>query len=411
LGKRLNILIWFLALIPPVLLISGLMLMASHPEAFDRGYFELIYPSALIVGLAYPIVGAIVARNQPGNILGWMMIAAGWMLAFSQGTIGYFIFSHFSLPEPIPGMDVVSWIGVWIWSFATSIIPLSLLYFPDGRVLSPVWNWVWVLILLSLLDPLSRAIYSWDLRGLELVVLEVRELIDQPDGTLGVMQTVGELAFILANLLAGISLVIRYRQSDMAGRLQIKWVAYGFSLYALAISVWVVLSESQSSPWSSPLDAFLQFLIATAALLTIVAIGIAILRYRLFDIDIIIRRTTSYAVITGFLILVYFGSVVIIQRIFGQLTGQDSTVSIVLSTLLIAALFLPVRRRVQDTIDRRFFRSKYDAEKTLEAFAATVRNETDLDSLTAELIRVIEETMQPESVNMILFDRKPDNQI
>jgi hypothetical protein len=162
LGKRLNILIWFLALIPPVLLISGLMLMASHPEAFDRGYFELIYPSALIVGLAYPIVGAIVARNQPGNILGWMMIAAGWMLAFSQGTIGYFIFSHFSLPEPIPGMDVVSWIGVWIWSFATSIIPLSLLYFPDGRVLSPVWNWVWVLILLSLLDPLSRAIYSWD---------------------------------------------------------------------------------------------------------------------------------------------------------------------------------------------------------------------------------------------------------
>jgi hypothetical protein len=411
LNKRLNISIWFLALIPPFLLISGVILMAMHPEAFDRGYINYLYLDNLVIGLVYPIIGAVVAQKQPGNILGWMMIAAGWMLAFSQGIIGYIVFSYFSLSQPMPGIDLASWIGVWLWAVTILLIPLSLMYFPNGRVLSPLWNWVWVLIVISLLDPLSRAIYSWEFRGLEVISENVRVLMDQLDGSLGVMQTVGQLAFILASLLAGLSLVIRYRQTDTIGRLQIKWVAFSFALFALTNSLWVVLAETLSSSWSSPFTIFMRLLDAAAGLLTVVAIGIAILRYRLFDIDIIIRRTTSYAIVSGVLILVYFGSVVTLQRLFGQLTGQDSTVSIVLSTLLIAALFLPLRRRVQDIIDKRFFRRKYDAEKTLEAFSATVRNETDLDSLTAELIRVIEETMQPESVNMILFDRKPDDQI
>ncbi|MEZ4519963.1 MAG: hypothetical protein R3C44_25095, partial [Chloroflexota bacterium] len=132
-----------------------------------------------------------------------------------------------------------------------------------------------------------------------------------------------------------------------------------------------------------------------------ITLGIAVMRYRLFDIDVIIRRTTSYAILTGLLLLVYFGSVIILQRLLSPITGE-STVAVVLSTLLIAALFLPLRRRVQEVIDRRFFRQKYDAEQVLEQFAATVRDETDLDALTAELVRVIRETMQPEFVSVWL---------
>ena len=130
-------------------------------------------------------------------------------------------------------------------------------------------------------------------------------------------------------------------------------------------------------------------------------LAIGILRYRLFDIDVIIRRTTSYAIITGLLALVYFGSIVVLQQILSPISG-DSTPAVVLSTLLIAALFLPVRRRVQDWIDRRFNRTRYDAEKTLAAFAATARDETDLDALLAELVRVIGETMEPEQVSVWL---------
>jgi hypothetical protein len=136
-----------------------------------------------------------------------------------------------------------------------------------------------------------------------------------------------------------------------------------------------------------------------------ITLAIAITRYRLFDIDVIIRRTTSYAILTGLLLLVYFGSIVVLQRLLSPITG-DSQAAVVLSTLLIAALFLPLRRRVQDAIDRRFFRSKYDAEQVLAQFAATVRDETDLDALTAELVRVIQETMQPEFVSVWL---KPDS--
>ncbi|MEZ4517229.1 MAG: hypothetical protein R3C44_10450 [Chloroflexota bacterium] len=132
------------------------------------------------------------------------------------------------------------------------------------------------------------------------------------------------------------------------------------------------------------------------------------MRYRLFDIDVIIRRTTSYAILTGLLLLVYFGSVIILQRLLSPITGE-STVAVVLSTLLIAALFLPLRRRVQEVIDRRFFRQKYDAEQVMAEFAATVRDETDLDALTAELVRVIQETMQPEFVSVWL--KEPDTSV
>jgi hypothetical protein len=180
-------------------------------------------------------------------------------------------------------------------------------------------------------------------------------------------------------------------------RAQVRWMALGFGV-SLGVDALILFGFFTYD--FAGLER-LRALTAVAGLALPLALAVGILRYRLFDIDVIIRKTTSYAILTALLALVYFGSVVALQGVLSPITG-DSTAAVVLSTLLIAALFLPLRRRVQAVIDRRFFRKKYDAEQVLARFAATARDETDLDALTAELLRVIQETMEPESVSLWL---------
>jgi hypothetical protein len=196
-------------------------------------------------------------------------------------------------------------------------------------------------------------------------------------------------------------------RSDAIQRQQIKWVMYTLLLIAIVIGG-VVIPFAFRPPNPSKLGpdlivAMIHLCIFRLSFaLVFAAIGIAILRYRLFDIDVIIRRTLQYSAISSLLALTYFGIVVVLQRIFTAVSGQQSAVAIVLSTLVIAALFNPVRRRVQDAIDRRFYRKKYDAAKVIAEFAATCRDETDLDKLTARLVEVVQETMQPTQVSLWL---------
>jgi hypothetical protein len=202
---------------------------------------------------------------------------------------------------------------------------------------------------------------------------------------------------VVLALLCVTSIVIRYRRAAVVERKQINWLLYAVGLYTSFYALTLPLHNENfgGDLWNLFLGLFM--------LAIPVAIGMAILRYRLFDIDVIIRKTLLYAVLTTTLGLVFFGGATLLQGVVGRLTGtENSPVAIVISTLLIAALFTPLRRRIQDFIDRRFYRQKYSAEQALAEFAETARNETDLQALTSKLIDVVSKTVQPEQVSLWL---------
>jgi hypothetical protein len=267
---------------------------------------------------------------------------------------------------------------------------LALLFytFPDGRFV-PAWSWIGLLPLIalraSILVPASWPLYN-----------------DNWPGWL-------EPLFVLLIFGGCIAAqVYRYRRvSTPLQRQQTKWIVYGLIMMAMILVV-ISLGFEEPTVTTSPamqvLFSFLVSLVALAVVLTLpVTVTIAILRYRLWDIDILIRRTLIYSVLTTILALIYFGSVVVLQTLWRSLTGQvENTFVTVLSTLAIAALFTPVRQRVQQVIDRRLYRRKYDADLVLLAFGELTRDETDLDRLTAELVRVGQETVQPAQVSIWL---------
>jgi hypothetical protein len=214
----------------------------------------------------------------------------------------------------------------------------------------------------------------------------------------------------LCMLASALSLVLRYRRSGGKERQQIKWIAFAASVvvvvYAIAMIASFVFPEGSwttaGSVWWLNL---LTYAVLSSFTLVPIAVGIAVLKYRLYEIDIIINRALVYGSLTATSVALYLGGVVLLQRLFVLLTGQRSTLAVVASTLLIAALFNPLRRRIQSFVDRRFYRRKYDASKTLEAFSAKLRNETDLGALNTELVAVVRETMQPAHVSLWL---RPD---
>ena len=193
------------------------------------------------------------------------------------------------------------------------------------------------------------------------------------------VEAVGGVVVLVCFAAAIVSLILRFYRSQGEERLQLKWFAYAAAAAFAETLVWTV------APLGLPISA-----------------GIAILRYRLYEIDLLINRTLVYGALTATLVALYFGAVVLLQKVFVALTGEKSTLAVVASTLVIAALFNPLRRRIQGFIDRRFYRRKYDAGKTLEAFSAKLRDETDLEALNNELVGVVRETMQPAHVSLWL---------
>jgi hypothetical protein len=314
----------------------------------------------------------------------------------------YAIYALLTNPGALPWGAEASWLGQWVWAPGLSLILVFLpLLFPDGHPPSNRWRPVGWLGGLSIgLAVVSSTILLWPERGPALVTGD-----ESPSHVVQVLVVfVAVPMLFVAGLGAVISLFVRFRRARGDERQQIKWFAYAAALTFVWILVIEVFKELISIEGGVP-EAILAFTWASASLVIPsipIATGIAILRYRLYDIDVIINRTLVYGSLTVLLAATYFGGVVGLQYVFRALTGQGSTLAVVASTLAIAALFNPLRRRIQAFVDKRFYRSKYDARKTLEAFSAKLRDETDLEALNDDLVGVVRETMQPSHASLWL---------
>jgi hypothetical protein len=278
-----------------------------------------------------------------------------------------------------------------VFNIVTSLAGVSFVIlfflFPDGRFIPRWTRWLTILLILTaLLDPVFRAS--------NLLI---------PSGQ---FSQVFLWLFLLSLILGVYAQIYRYRHiSTPTERQQTKWVILGFTSFFIAIFGWSIFLEIAPLPPGRPRSLFniLFFVIVSPVFIFFPAtMVISMMRYRLWDIDLIIRKTVQYGMVTAVLVLVYFGTVIILQMLIGRATGEQSPIIIVLSTLLIAALFNPLRRRVQDAVDRRFFRKKYDAAQVLAQFAQTARDEVEMEALQAELLRVVQETLQPNQVSIWL---------
>jgi hypothetical protein len=259
--------------------------------------------------------------------------------------------------------------------------------------------WFFFITIVAFIDTIGPLNYEWTLPN-PIGFIKNEAVAD----FFSYVWSIGLITLVSAGVL---SLFLRYRRAAAVERQQIKWLLYVSAVFVVVYSASIVIPYIQET---SPV--WLELLFVPSILAFPVAIAIAILRYRLFDIDLIIRKTAVYSVLTAVLALVYFGTIILLQSLIGRATGEQSPLVIVFSTLLIAALFSPLRRRTQNVIDRRFYRQKYDAQQVLAQFAITARDETDMDKLTAELLRVVQETMQPTQVTLWLkpsTQRKEDN--
>jgi hypothetical protein len=359
----------------------------------------------LLPFLAFPLVGALIASRRPRNPVGWICLAVGnfWMLAnltSGYGTYGLLV----ARPGSVPFPAAIGWVGEWMWAPAMGLLgTYLLLLFPDGRLPSRRWlpvAWFSAAVIASV--SLGNALRPGRLTDLGSV--------RNPFGLEGLpwIASAAQIATLMlpvCMLAAATSLVLRYRRSGGEEREQIKWLAFAALILALGVSSFVIPSIllSDEAAGGNPLWENLLEDAVTLSLVGIpVAVGIAISRYRLYEIDIIINRALVYGSLTVTLVALYFGGIVVLQRVFVVLTGQKSTLAVVASTLAIAALFTPLRRRIQSFIDRRFYRSKYDARKTLEAFSAKLRDETDIKALNEDLVGAVMDTMQPSHVSLWL---------
>jgi hypothetical protein len=399
------VLAWSLCLLCVVLAVAGLIL--ARLNGLTLGEIFLAWsgpPVATLLAqiVSFSVVGALIASHRPENPIGWLFLAAALFYGIQIPGEEYAVYALLTNPGSLPLGAELAWLTDWIWAPGFGIILVFLpLLFPDGHPPSRRWRTVAWLGGLSIgLICVLTSIVLWPERGPTLLQLGgyAGEVEEWRSAVLDWVLRLGGPMLLLAGLGAVISLVVRFRRARGDVRQQIKWFA---SAAALTV-VWLFVF--QQSTRGLP-----EAIVALSGLLVIpsipIATGIAILRYRLYDIDRIINRTLVYGSLTVTLVALYFGGIVVLQRVFVALTGQRSTLAVVASTLAIAALFVPLRRRVQGFVDRRFYRRKYDARKTLEAFSAKLREETDLNALSEDLVGVVRETMQPAHVSLWL---RPD---
>jgi hypothetical protein len=346
-----------------------------------------------MVALGYSTVGAIVASRLPESPIGWLFCAIGLIFGVSHFSAEYAAYDLLAPSRSLPAGEAFAWLTSWVWVFGLGLIVYLDLLFPNGRLPSTRWRWFAWFTAIALLPAAILAALS---PGLIL-----SSTLDNPLGVEGLPNASREIeAFMYALVVVGASsMLARLRHAGRIERQQIKWFAY-----ATAVAISGVILKNTLYPAVGVMWVWWVGLVLTTVgvVSSPIAMGIAIFRYRLYEIDILINRTLVYGSLTAVLAAVYLGGVVLLQYAFRTLSGEGSQLAVVASTLIIAALFIPLRRRIQSFIDRRFYRRKYDARKTLEAFSAQLRNQTDLEALSDDLVGVVRETMQPAHVSLWL---------
>jgi hypothetical protein len=386
-SRAILLLAWSLTTASLALVTVALVLgFANRPEAALYGPWITL----TLNGPTFAILGALIVSRHPGNIIGWIFIMLGVGIGVQLFSGQYAIVALVS--EKLPFGVVAVWLSTVVSILAITSFVFLILLFPTGRLPSSRWRPVMGIAATAIVAlAISFALSPGPIEGFASV--------NNPFGVgaaavvLDILGRIGGWTVIACFFAAILSLIVRFYRSRGDERLQLKWFVYAATLGFLGI-VLTALSNAEGifaelawtlGPLSLPLSA-----------------GIAILKYGLYEIDIIINRTLVYGTLTVVLAISFEGGIVALQQVFRLLSGQESEVAVVATTLVIAAMFEPLRRRIQDFVDRRFYRSKYDARKTLESFNARLRNETDLSALSNELVRVSRDTMQPQHVSLWL---------
>jgi hypothetical protein len=398
---------WLLFALVTALSLLGIGLnlasLAGQPQPVSR-IFDV---AAGAMAIPFALIAALIISRQPRNLIGWQLMVPAFLIAIDPLALGYLARFPTAPAQPAGPLLLVVWFSSWSWLLL--IIPLVLipLNFPTGQPPSPRWRWVGVGMLLVGLVFILFVTFSLELQSSsEAVSWSVPNPIGfVSESTFQVFQPAWTVVLLSLVLLSFASLVVRYRRAGAVMRTQIRWLLYAGALFAVVYVLGFILPDNSVSGSQTELGFIWNLAFNLTILAFPAAIAIAVLRYRLWDIDVIIRRTLVYSILTAILALIYFGSVLLIQPLLARFVGQSTQLTTVLFTLLIAALFAPLRRAVQAAIDRRFFRRKYDAVHTLAQFAASARDETDLEQLTARLGHAVEQTVQPEHVGLWLKGR------
>jgi hypothetical protein len=395
---------WYMCTLSFLLATSGLIFLAisqspvGAPVYAGAPTFDYWLENT-VIAFSFSIVGALIApRFPPQNQIGWIFCSIGLVAAMRLFVAEYAIVTLLAEPGAVlgllPGGEVLAWISSWLWVMHLGLFVLLALLFPNGRPPTGRWRpFGWLVGVVMVAGTVAVALWPETAAGFDLVnrPLGIEVATDTINPVETIMYTLG--------LIATASILVRLRRSKGVERQQVKWFAYAITVLATSAILAYVVSESMDLVWLGWVGSVL-VLVSVVGLP--VAVGIAVLRYRLYNIDLLINRTLVYASLTAVLVVLYLGGVVLSQELFRTLTGQESQLGVVASTLAIAALFSPLRGRIQSFIDRSFYRRKYDAVKTLEEFSSKLREETDLEALSEELVGVVRETMQPAHVSLWL---------
>jgi hypothetical protein len=368
------------------------------PLSVANGSFEQD-SSLLLAFAAFMAVGAIIVAHRPGNAVGWIFSAIGLLTATGVLATEYAAYTARTRPGSPPGVVLAAWYSSWWW-YPTLVLVLVFtpLVFPTGRLVSTRWRPVAVAATVGTAVIITLSALQPTLQNEDDPVRNPIGLAGIPDPEEGALGAVLFGLLVVCAAAAAISVVLRFGRSQGVERQQLKWFTYAATLMVL----FMVLSDFLL-PQSGVVDALYGFVVA----LVPVAAGVAVLRYRLYDIDRLINRTLVYGLLTALLGAVYAATVLVLGQVFGGVGGNPSSWAVAGATLAVAALFQTARRRTQAVVDRRFNRRKHDAAQTIQAFSTRLRDQVDLDTLSAELLAVVDQTMEPTRVSLWLRPPPP----